>query len=217
MTASDSDDPVEVIVYPLVEGEMLANRDWFPFYFHRFEQSDFVLDAIAAGRLDRIGVGLMLWCAAMRQDPAGTLPDHDGRLAYFARVPAPAWAELRPAVLAAWRRVVVETRSGGSVHRLTHPTLMQIAVDQMERRRGFEARREAEAVRKTRERVRKKLAEMGVPAGVASDATVERLAEWVRVSGIWITLDNMRIGLTDVIGVSGDVIAFNPRKRNRKT
>lgn len=72
--------------YPLRRGETVADQDWVPIYFHKLLGSRLVARACAAGAEGRAAgfAAMLLWFEAVRQDPAGTLPDDDVELARLA-------------------------------------------------------------------------------------------------------------------------------------
>jgi len=73
---------------------------YFPFF-----PADFASDGVVESMpTEGVGAYILLLCKAWSQSPAGTIPDDDDVLARWARLTPQRWAELRPAVLAAFVR-----------------------------------------------------------------------------------------------------------------
>lgn len=203
--------------WPLAVGDTLSNHDWFPFYGHRFLSSGFVARAIMADRREDIGTALILWAEAMRQDPAGTLPDDDLQLASLARFRSvEEWQEARPGVLHGWFPVLVEDgRNGREVVRLGHALIETIVTDMHKRKRGRDVAREAGRAAQRKTRIRKKMAEIQVPDHIIGDDRIlnEIVAFFDRTPDLYITPDNVRAAMVEAIGYTGQVARF-PGGRN---
>lgn len=198
--------------WPLARGETLSNHDWFPFYGHLFLASGFVAGAVMQGRRGDIGTAAILWAEAFRQDPAGTLPDDDTALAVLAKFPSvEAWREVRRGVLHGWVPVQVEdAETGEVVLRLGHPGLIERIVCEMyKRKRGRDAARDAARLAVRKVRLRKKMAEIGTADHiVADDRALHALADHFERADLYITADNVRAAMAEVLGYTGQVTPF---------
>lgn len=197
-------DTVEFWVYPLRHGDRLPNFDWMPLYGDRLLSSRFVARAIQAGRRQDIGTALMLWCAAMKQNPAGTLPDDDVELAHLAGFGADldGWRESRAGLaLYGWRPVHIDDAPAGAVARLGHVLLAEIAEGQFRRKRGRERSREVAQIGMAKSRIRSKLREIKHARLADNGEAVERIADWLRENDLYITAENVRVAVDDVLGV----------------
>lgn len=203
--------------WPLQRGDTLSNHDWFPFFGHRFLSSGFVAQAVIEGRRADLGTALILWAEAMRQDPAGTLPDCDVQLAALARFATVAdWRAVRAGVLHGWVSVRVEdARCGPDEIRLGHPRMLQGVVEQMHRRKvGRDNAREAGRLAVRKSRIIKKMEEMGLPDYLRADRDgLRRLAEWFEETGAYVTAENLRGALAEVLQWSGDVVPLRRGER----
>lgn len=200
------------IVWPLKRGDTLSNHDWFPFPSHKFLGSTFVTVSIMEGRRADIGTAIVLWSEAMRQDPAGTLPECDVELASLARFASvEEWLSVKDGVMKDWVPVSVEDdRTGEVISRLGNPSFLQPIVEDMhKRKRGRDGAREAArtAVRKTR--IRKKMSDMKLQRHmIENDQIVTQLAEFFEHSDLYVTADNVRIAMAETIGYTGEIAAF---------
>lgn len=192
----------EFWAYPLRHGDRLPGYEWMPLYTERLLSSRFVSTAIFAGRREDIGTALLLWSASMKQDPAGTLPDDDIELAQFARFGADvdAWREARAVALYGWRPVHIDDAPEGAAPRLGHPMIAEIARDQFTRRRGRERGREVAAFAMMKSRVRTKLREIHHAKVAENEFAVEQIAGWLRDNDLYVTAENVRVAMDDVIG-----------------
>lgn len=192
----------EFWAYPLRHGDRLPGYEWMPLYTDRLLSSRFVATAIFAGRREDIGTALLLWSASMRQDPAGTLPDDDIELAQFARFGADvdAWREARAVALYGWRPVHIDDAPEGAAPRLGHPMIAEIARDQFSRRRGRERGREVAAFAMMKSRVRTKLREIHHAKVAENEFAVEQIAGWLRDNDLYVTAENVRVAMDDVMG-----------------
>lgn len=203
-------------MWPLKRGDTLSNHDWFPFYGHRFLSSRFLAAAVMEKRRGDIGTAVILWSESMRQDPAGTLPDCDIELASLARFATiEDWQAVRPGVMHGWVPVLVEDdRSGDVITRLGHPSFMQGVVEEMhKRKRGRDGAREAAKVAVRKSRIRAKMREMNVQDHIIKDdRAVALLAEHFGHSDLFITPDNVRAAMVEVLGFTGEVARFPTRQ-----
>lgn len=199
-------------VWPLQRGDTLSSHDWFPFHTHRFLGSRFLGRAIMEDRRADVGTAVVLWAEAMRQDPAGTLPDCDIELASLARFPTvDAWRAVRDGVLYGWGPVLVEDgRSGETEVRLGHAGFMQEIVEQMHsRKRSRDGAREAARLAVRKSRIRKKMSDLRIAENiVGDDRVVTALAEYFERSDLYVTPDNLRAAMVEVIGYTGTVAQF---------
>jgi len=212
--------PVLVVqpdTWPLMRGETLSNHDWFEFHGHRFLGSRFLAIALMEGRRADVATALILWSEAMRQDPAGTLPECDLELASLARFASvDEWRACKDTVMHGWERVSVEdARTGEVTARLGHTVFLQLVVERMyKRKRTRDGAREAAASSVRKSRIRKKMEEMRIPKHmIADDLAVGELAAYFEQSNLYITVDNLRAAMITCLGYTGEVARF-PRKKN---
>jgi hypothetical protein len=174
--------------------------------------SKFLAVSLMEGRRGDVGTAVMLWSEAMRQDPAGTLPCDDIELASLARFATVAdWLDVKEGVMSGWVPVSVEDdRTGEITKRLGHPSFLQSVVEDMfKRKRGRDGAREAARLAVKKSRIRKKLAEMKIPDHmISNDQVVHMLAEHFEHSDLYVTPDNLRSALVEVVGYTGEVAQF---------
>ncbi len=215
MNAPETSADFDYIVWPLKRGETLSNHDWFPFYGHRFLGSRFLSVSLLKGRREDIGTALILWTEAMSQDPGGTLPSCDMELAGLARFSSvEEWRAVKDSVLSGWVPVEVEDDVAGKmVTRLGHPGFMQgIVADMYKRKKGRDGAREAARVAVKKSRLKAKLEEMkGFENIIASPQAIMQLVEYFEHSDLFMTQDNIRSALHEVLGYRADVARF-PRR-----
>ncbi|RBW58426.1 hypothetical protein DS909_06670 [Phaeobacter gallaeciensis] len=204
--------------WPLRVGETLSSHDWFPFYGHKFLSSSFLRRAVKQDRREDVGTALILWAEAMREDPAGTLPTNDIDLADIARfATVEEWLAVKENVLHGWVPVLVEDgRSGGTIERLGHSALIEeIVQDMYKRKRGRDAARDAGRHALKKHKIRKKMTEMGVEAHIIeNDRAILALAEHFEHSELYITPDNVRAAMAEVLEYTGQVTPISSVKRN---
>ncbi|WP_304619715.1 DUF1376 domain-containing protein [Paracoccus sediminilitoris] len=196
-------DAIEFWAYPLRHGDRLPNFDWMPPYGEQLLSSRFVAKAIQGNRRQDIGTALLLWCAAMKQNPAGTLPDDDVELARLAGFGADldGWIEARAGLaLYGWRPTHVDDAPVGSIARLGHPVLSEIAEGQFRRKRGRERSREVAQIGMQKSRIRAKLREIKHARMADNAQAVEQIAEWLRENDLYITADNVRVAVEENMG-----------------
>lgn len=194
---------VEFWAYPLRHGDRLPNFDWMPLYGEQLLSSRFVAKAIQADRRQDIGTALLLWCAAMKQNPAGTLPDDDVELARLAGFGADleGWIEARGGLaLYGWRSTHIDEAPIGAVARLGHPLLSEIAEAQFRRKRGRERSREVAQQGMQKSRIRAKLREIKHAKMADNSQAVDQIAEWLRDNELYITADNVRVAAEEIMG-----------------
>lgn len=194
----------EFWAYPLKHGDRLPNFDWMPLYGEQLLSSRFVAKAIQSDRRQDIGTAVLLWCAAMKQNPAGTLPDDDIELARLAGFGADldGWSEARAGLaLYGWSATHIDDAPVGAVARLGHALLSEIAEGQFRRKRGRERSREVAQWGMQKSRVRAKLREIKHARIADNGDAVERIAEWLRDSELYITTDNVRVAMEEILGV----------------
>lgn len=211
--------PAEVMpdMWPLAVGETLVNHEWFPFYGQAFVASKFVSSATMENHRADIGTLIILVVEAMRQNPAGTLPDDDVELATFAKFKTvEEWQAVRSVVLSGWVPYLVEDeRSARPIRRLGHPDLTEEIVKGMyKRKRGRDSAREAGRLSTRKNRLRAKMKEIGVQDHIIADTrALHALAEHFEYSDLYITPDNVRAALVDVLGYGGDVTPIHHGRR----
>lgn len=119
-----------------------------------------------------IGVSLMMWTAAMREDPIGTLPDDDVELAAitgFGRDVA-GWREVRArGVLDKWEpRFCARVGGQPETVRLAHPFLTSVALDAFKRMEKQAAERRRAAERAHMSRIKAHMKDGGAHAGMVN-------------------------------------------------
>ena len=177
-------------VYPLRLGQRLKG-DWFPLHFDRLLGSRFV----AVVDRDAAFVAVVLWAEAMRQDPAGTLPDDDQELAQLAGCGRDMadWADLRArGALYRWELYLCQGESEDRL-RMGHPVVAEVACDAVARMsaRAEESARGAE--RALASRLRRKMREAGAHAGFTErEDVVAAVLHELRARGVRWTLQNVR-------------------------
>lgn len=187
--------------YPLRRGETVADQDWVPIYFHKLLGSRLVARACAAGAEGRAAgfAAMLLWFEAVRQDPAGTLPDDDVELARLAGYgpDVQAWRGVRALALHGWRPCHVEAAHGPAEEdRLGHDLVAEIVVYAWERKSGRRRGREAARLSHAKWKVRRQMEVARRPARlIADDTLVTRVAEWLIQSGLPVSRDNVASGL----------------------
>ncbi|WP_411839232.1 DUF1376 domain-containing protein [Paracoccus sp. ME4] len=194
---------VEFWAYPLRHGDRLPNFDWMPLYGDQLYSSRFVATAIQANRRQDIGTAVLLWCAAMKQNPAGTLPDDDVELARLAGfgTDLDGWIEARAGLaLYGWRHAHIDDAPLGAVARLGHPILAEIAKGQFRRKRGKERSREVAQIGMQKSRIRTKLREIKHAKMADNGQAVEMIADWLRDNDLYITADNVRVAVEEIMG-----------------
>lgn len=213
------DDFVQPDMWPLQRGDTLSNHDWFPFFGHRFLASKFLAMAVMEKRRGDLGTAVILWSEAMRQDPAGTLPESDIELATLGRFGSvDEWRAVREGVMYGWVPVLVEdARTGEVATRLGHPGFLQQVVEEMfKRKRGRDGAREAARLAVRKSRIRKKMTDLRIQEHVINDdRVIHSLAEYFEHSDLYVTPDNLRAAMTEVIGYTGEVTHFPQRKGGR--
>ncbi|WP_375698615.1 hypothetical protein [Pseudophaeobacter sp. TrK17] len=196
-------------VWPLRRGDTLSSHDWFPFFTHRFLGSRFLSRCVMTGRREDIGSAMILWAESMRQDPAGTLPPDDIDLADLARFRSiEDWQQARTNVLYGWVSVLVEdARTGEFETRLGHPGMLEeIVQDMHKRKRGRDAARVAGRSALKKHKIRTKMRDMGVQEHIIKDdRAITALAEHFEHSELYITPDNVRAAMAEVLGYTGEV------------
>ena len=200
-------------IWPLKVGETLTNHDWFPFAGHEFLGSQFVSRSTMQGHREDIGTRMILWCEAIRQNPAGTLPTDDTDLASLAKFKTvDDWLAVRERVLFDWAEVLVEDERSGKTHlRLGHYDQMEELVKDMHRRKaGRDAAREAGNLALKRHKIRKKMEDMGVPRHIIDDnQAITILAKYFDQSGLYITPDHVRTAMIEMLGYTGEVVPIS--------
>lgn len=196
-------------LWPLQRGETLSSHDWFPFYGHRFLSSRFLRKSVMKDARADIGTALILWVGSMNEDPAGTLPQDDIELADMAKFRSiEQWQAVRDSVLHGWVPVLVkDARTGETETRLGHPGMIEEIVQEMyKRKRGRDAARDASHLSLNKHKIRNKMKELGVPDHVIADnRAVTILAEHFKHSDLYITPQNVRTAMVEVLGYMGEV------------
>lgn len=199
-------------VWPLFRGDTLSNHDWFPFYGHKFLGSRFLGTSLMKGKRADVGTAVILWAEAMRQDPAGTLPEDDYELASLCRFASvEEWQACRESVLHGWVPVYVEDeQTGVQVIRLGHPSFMQGIVEQMHRRKkGRDGAREAGNLATKKSRIKKKMVEARIPDHIINDdRAMDLLVAYFDASDLYITKDNLKQAMVEAIGFNPSVTHF---------
>jgi hypothetical protein len=182
--------------YPLPLGARLRG-DWFPLYMDRFLGSRLVSTADH----DVIGVSVILWASAMRQDPAGTLPDDDHELCHMVGLgrDVGAWLDLRArGALRKWRPYLCLSSGTGEAEeiRLGHPVLAEIALDVVTRVYAQAERSRMGSQRSLASRMRRAMESAGAHAGLTTRSDfVDRMIEELRARGQRWTAPNVRAAM----------------------
>lgn len=202
----------ERIIWPLAKGETLSNHDWFPFFGHRFLASEFVAECVMKGRREDGFTAVMLWSEAMRQDPAGTLPESDIQLASLARYSCvDEWLVHKKQIMHGWVPVFIEDeRSDEMTTRMGHPGMIEQIVGEMfKRKRGRDAAREAQRLAVKKVRIKKKMIELGVKEHVyTDDRAMHAVTDYMVTADLYITPDNVRAAMAEVLGYTGTVTSL---------
>jgi hypothetical protein len=190
----------EFWVYPLAQGDTIADQDWVPLYFHRLLGSDFVAEACAGGASGRAGgfTAMLLWFEAVKQDPAGTLPMGDVALARLAGFGGDldGWRAVRDLALYGWRPCSVETRGGAMVERLGHDTVADLCMQAFRRKDSRRAGRESAHLSHVKWKVRQQLEKLKRPARlIGDDQLITQVAQWLIDGRMHVTGDNVAAGL----------------------
>ncbi len=191
-------------LYPLAFGDRLSNHDWVPFYVNRFLTSDFVAYAVAEDRRADIGTAMILWAESFKQDPAGTLPDDDVQLAQIARYgrDIEGWRAVRAGALHGWGIVQIPQAEDGDPVRLGHAVIAGIVLDMHKRKSGRDQARENNRLSQLRSRVRAKLVALKYPKHISgNDQVIRTVADWLDVSGLFCSDDNVRAALEAAVGI----------------
>jgi len=213
--------PTGTVLWPLRKGETLSNHDWFPMFHHRLLHSSFFTRVVMENARADLGTALILWCAAISEDPAGTLPDDDYNLAMLARFSSvDEWRRAKDGALQGWRPVMVDDPDGFSVTRLGHPFMLKVVNDMNDRAKARKAANTGAKDRQKAKRVRAKLRGLGLPDHVVnSQQIVDQMVRHSNLSGEWVSDENVRAWLADVIGYTGDIVPIdghpNPNKARR--
>ena len=190
-------------VYPLKQGETVADQGWFPLHFHALLGSEFMATSCFTGIEGRAAgfTALRLWCEAFKQDPAGTLPDNDMHLAQLAGFgpDVAGWKAQRAAALYGWKECLVEAADGPDLRRLGHRVVADQAVFAWHRKHGRKLGREAARLSNIKWKVRQQMEKAKRPARLTGDdMLVTRIAEWLIRSGLNVTGENVASGLASV-------------------
>lgn len=155
-------------------------------------------------RDDVIGRAVILWTASYLEDPAGTLPDDDVLLAHKAQFRSvERWQQVRDLVLSGWEPVLVQDEETGQMisGRLAHRTIERISATSARRRDGKKAGREAHQLAVTRDRVKKKLIEMGKKRFAENAKLLDEIALWLGQSKLYVTEGNVAAALESLHGI----------------
>ena len=198
------EDAGEYWVYRLRWGDTITNYEWMPFHIDRFLDSSMLAEALFEGRRGEVLTAIMLWCKAMKQDPAGTLPDDDVQLAQMAGYgkDVAAWRAVRAGALRGWQPVEIEgERPRARAPRLGHPFIEPLAVKAMGRKLGRQQSREATDLAVRRSRVKAKLRALGNGRMAESANVVDSVTAWLYQHELYITEDNVRAATEACAGV----------------
>ncbi len=91
---------------------------------------------------------------------------------------------------------------------------MQGVVEEMhKRKRGRDGAREAARLAVKKSRIRKKMAELNIQEHIISDdRAINLLAEYFEHSDLYITPDNLRAAMIEVLGYTGEVVPLPTRR-----
>lgn len=187
-------------VYPLPIGATLHQHDWIELRHQRLLGSRW--RAVMTRTPEAGFFGAMLWFEAMRQDPAGTLPDDDDELAMLAGLgpDVERWRELRGDVaggaLYGWVTCLAVGGEEEAERRLMHPTVTEIA----ERAWGYAQaarRRSEDAVRsKQISRVIDQMRKTALTSRAARNRDVAaKVLDWLQAERLTIRLEHVERAL----------------------
>lgn len=191
-------------VYSLSLGQTLATNEWVEWHIHRFLQSSFVARMLHMDRDDVVGRAVILWSTSYLEDPAGTLPDDDVLLAHKAQFRSvEQWQAMRDLALWGWEPVLIHDEETGQMlsGRLAHRTIERISAASAKRRDGKKAGREAHQLAVTRDRVKKKLADMGKKRFAENPKLLDEIAIWLGQSKLYVTEGNVAAALESLHGI----------------
>lgn len=179
-------------VYPIPLGQRLRG-DWFALHFRDLLSSRW--RAIVEPEAGFYGV--MLWCQAAAQDPAGTLPTDDRELANLAGFgrDLDGWLRVRDGALYGWEEVVC-TDEVDELVRLGHPRLTEAVLEAVER---IEKKRDGLAegtLRKRLSRLRRAMRKTGLSDRAANDERLqEQILDWLDGRNLTMRVVNVREAL----------------------
>lgn len=202
----------EIPLYPLRLGDVLSGQDWIEMGFHRVLGSRW---RTVMGRNPEAGFyGFILWLESMRQNPAGTLPDHDDELAALAGLglDVARWRDLRADALYGWRPCLVADADGGDGGvRLAHRTITGVAL----RSYGYKLRRGEKSADGTHgkrvQRILLKLPGTGLRRAGCTREFAEKVEAWLSARDLRITDPNVLSAVEDIS--KGNVAHINDFKR----
>ncbi len=170
-------------VYPIPYGERLASHSFFPFHYDRFLNSDFILDG---AEWDVQAVALTLWCKSQYQNPVGTLPDDDQKLAALVGVSSDEWAKFKrrvPSPMHGWKPCFVQDRDGklrdDKGPRLMHDVVAEVAYEALGFKEKNAEKNLADKERQALTRLRKVVASLGNERLSKDEMYIVMLHQWL--------------------------------------
>lgn len=195
----------DVWLYPLRFGETLTSNDWIEWPFHKVLDAPFIAHVLQQDARDAGFAAFLLFNAAFRQDPAGTLPDDDVELARLAGfgVDVDRWRALRDFALWGWGPVAVPAEEvGGELGgRLGHVDVAELAARSVRERSKRRAKSVAGNLAVDKSRVRKALIAKKRERYAADDALVGEIVRFLREAELFINPDNCEMARTSLLGL----------------
>lgn len=208
----------EIDLYPLAEGDVLTAQHWVEMRHHAVLGSRW--RAVMTATPEAGFFGFLLWMEAMRQDPAGTLPDNDEELCHLAGLGCDLvrWRALRAGPhggpLYGWEPCLVERPDGAPpLRRLQHRVVGEIATRAFGRLRKH-AEERGEATRRNRiSRLRRHCAAIGVRrTTLQSEVFCDRVLAALDAAKLPVSLANVRRAVEQISSAeTAEVIDFKPK------
>lgn len=201
---TDGPDVIDMAYYPLRVGDTLAGHEWIELRHQRLLGSRW--RTVMTATPEAGFFGFLLWLEALRQDPAGSLPDDDDELAMLAGLgrDVDRWRDLRTGqpgrgALYGWHPCLAERPDGTSERRLMHRTVAEIAVEAFARVEKWRARSQDATRRKQISRVKERMRLTPLRASAArSDQVAGAVLDWLAGRRMAITAENVRSAVEEI-------------------
>lgn len=169
--------------YPIPYGERLEAHSFFPFHYDRFLNSDFIIDG---AEWDVQAVALRLWCKSQYQNPVGTLPDNDRKLAALVGMSSDDWMNFKrrvPSPLHGWKPCKVHDCDGNLREdkgpRLMHAVVAEVACKALGFKEQSAEKTLADKERQALTRLRKAVASLGREKLAKDEMYIVMLHQWL--------------------------------------
>lgn len=179
-------------VYPLLLGQDVSNLEFHPAYHHRAMGSP--LWSTSTGDEFKATVALV-YASIATQDPGGTLPMAEAELAHHALcgLDMGLWQRVRSFALRGWEPVQILNADGAAVSvRYAHAEVEAIAVGMWQLKVTAKAKAASRRVSQQCARVRDQLRRLGQEHVAESEATVDRIRDWLDERDLIISRENVR-------------------------